>query len=150
MAQNHNRNSDDASESHSRIDMGECAFSKSSLNALLRVSGCSGTRWPCGIGNLFPCCTRPKAASDFYDGSYDFYTMYNEKTDKIGKELVTSWSEHVRDMMVLVRHAPLFWYVDMRQCSLHTNRVVYSQQLLRHSLDSHMWHPFSPTPRDLP
>jgi len=106
MAQNPNRNSDDASESHTCIDMGECAFSKSSPNVLLSVSGCSGTRWPCGIGNLFPCCKRPKAASDFYDGSYDFYTMYNEKTDKIDKELVTSWSEHVRDLMVLVRYAP--------------------------------------------
>jgi len=31
--------------------------------------------------------------------------MYNEKTEKIDKELVTSWSEHVRDLMVLVRNA---------------------------------------------
>ena len=93
-------------------------FSKSSPNVLLTSSipGCSGVRWPCGIGNLFPCCKRPKPASDFYDGSYDLYTMYNEKSEKIDRELVSSWSEHVRDLMVLVRYTSL---LDTRMLTAH-------------------------------
>jgi len=55
--------------------------------------------------NSVPLLQTSKNSERLYDGSYDLYTMYNEKTEKIDKELVTSWSEHVRDLMVLVRYA---------------------------------------------
>jgi len=41
--------------------------------------------------------------SDFYDGSYALYTLYNEKTDELHKPLIEGWLEHSRDLMVLVR-----------------------------------------------
>lgn len=40
--------------------------------------------------------------SDFYDGSYALYTLYNEKTDELDKPLIEGWLEHSRDLMVLV------------------------------------------------
>ena len=45
--------------------------------------------------------------SDFFDGSYALYALYNEKTAEFDRELVNNWLEHVRDLMVLVGQTPL-------------------------------------------
>ena len=47
--------------------------------------------------------------------------MYNEKSEKIDKELVSSWTEHVRDLMVLVRYACFFGYLNA-----HCTRIEWS------------------------
>jgi hypothetical protein len=58
----------------------------------------SGTGWPRPCDGLFS-----EAANDFSDGSYALYSLYNEKSAELDRELVNTWSEHVRDLMVLVR-----------------------------------------------
>jgi hypothetical protein len=45
-----------------------------------------------------------EAVCDFPDGSYALYAMYNEMTAEFDMELTDHWSDHARDLMVLVRH----------------------------------------------
>jgi hypothetical protein len=53
-----------------------------------------------------------KRADDFCDGSYALYALYNERSLEHDKELVDTWSEHVRDLMVLVRYTSLLFLIS--------------------------------------
>jgi hypothetical protein len=77
-----------------------------------------------------------EAANDFCDGSYALYALYNERSSEHDRELVNTWSEHVRDLMVLVRYTSLRFSHLKAHCLLDIKRVVYSRRLLQHSLHS--------------
>ena len=74
---------------------------------------------------------------EFSDGSYALYTLYNDLSAKFDTVWVNNCTEHVRDLMVLVRHTS-FKLFGVPQCSVDINRVVCSRRLLRHFLHSHI------------
>ena len=83
----------------------------------------------------------PEEMSEFPDGSYALYTLYNDLSAKFDTVWVNNCTEHVRDLMVLVRHTS-FKLFGVPQCSVDIDRVVCSRRLLRHFLHSLIYHPY--------
>ena len=77
------------------VEMGECAFYTTVPQFASYV--CSDD-----LSGDLP--SEMEAVCDFPDGSYALYSMYNEKTAVFDKVLIDHWLDHVRDLMVLVRH----------------------------------------------
>ena len=78
-----------------------------------------------------------ETASKFSDPSYALYTLYNERSAELDRQLVSGWSEHVRDLMVLVR------YTSSRRAPrvlvlirLFIDRVAFSRRQFLHSSHS--------------
>jgi hypothetical protein len=75
-----------------------------------------------------------EATSEFSDGSYALYVLYNEKSAEFDKQLASSWSEHVRDLMVLVRYtSPHLVERPFVLTRLLIDRVAFSRRQFPHS-----------------
>jgi hypothetical protein len=77
---------------------------------------------------------------DFPDGSYALYALYNEKASEFDKGLIDNWTEHVGNLMVLVRCDYTF-FCEQRNVDWTFDRAVCSRLLLRHSFHSLIFHP---------
>ena len=85
---------------HTAVEMGECAFPALATDELFHFSSAASNDivYPPRSGEPLS-----GTASDFFDGSYALYALYNENTTEFDRELINNWLEHVRDLMVLVR-----------------------------------------------
>jgi hypothetical protein len=79
------------------------------LTVHLTCSGApSGSNYPPQNGKQ-----RLKSARKSFDGSNALFALYNRKVADFDREFVGNWTEHIRDLIVLVRYGSFFEHLNV-------------------------------------
>jgi hypothetical protein len=54
-----------------------------------------------------------KSASESFDGSNALFALYNRKVADFDREFVGNWTEHIRDLIVLVRYSSFVEHLNV-------------------------------------